>query len=154
MTITKIKQKFKFYKAVFISKKRVKEISSEGFLLPHKINNVGEDIAIVGIFKNESLYIAEWINFHRMVGFNRFILYDNGSDDQSADIARENSVGDDVTVIDWRHFIADHDTQLLAYSHAAANFGDRCKWMCCIDIDEFLFPIEHRPIGEILERYI
>ena len=88
-----------------------------------------------------------------MVGFTRFILYDNGSDDRSAYIAKENSLGDDVTVIDWKNFNVRFNAQFLAYSHAVANFGDQCKWICCIDIDEFLFPIEHRPIAEILERY-
>ena len=153
MIIKKLKEIRQKYKEKRYSRKRVKEIFSEGLQLPHKINNVGNDIAIVGIFKNESPYIAEWIKFHRMVGFTRFILYDNGSDDRSADIARENSLGDDVTVIDWEHFNVRYGTQFLAYSHAAANFGDQCKWMCFIDIDEFLFPIEHLPIGEILERY-
>ncbi len=153
MIIKKIKHALLNYKEKIDSRKAVKKEFPEGFQLPYKITNIGEDITVVGIFKNESSYLAEWINFHRMVGFTRFILYDNGSDDRSADIAKENSIGGDVTVIGWKHFIARYDTQILAYSHAAANFGDQCKWMCCIDIDEFLFPIEHRPIGEILERY-
>ena len=153
MNIMRINRLIKNYKDRFKSNRKLKKRKQNKIFLPCKITNAGEEICIVGIFKNESPYIGEWIEFHRMVGFTRFILYDNGSDDRTADIARGHSLDGDVIITDWKNFNTRYSTQCLAYSHAAQNFGDQCKWMCWIDIDEFLFPIEHRPIGEILERY-
>ena len=153
MGIKGIKRVLFNYKEKRKARKRIKNRPLDGFQLPFTINNFGNKIAIVGIFKNESTYIDEWIKFHRMVGFNRFILYDNGSDEKTAEIAKANSLEGDITVIDWKTFNVRYGAQLLAYSHAAANYGGQCEWMCCIDIDEFLFPIEHRPIGDILQRY-
>jgi hypothetical protein len=33
------------------------------------------------IFKDEASYLPEWFEFHRLVGVERFFLYDNGSSD-------------------------------------------------------------------------
>ena len=39
------------------------------------------NLAFVAIAKGEAPYIREWIIFHRMVGVDKFYIYDNGSDD-------------------------------------------------------------------------
>ena len=92
MGIKGIKRVLFNYKEKRKARKRIKNRPLDGFQLPFTINNFGNKIAIVGILKNESTYIDEWIKFHRMVGFNRFILYDNGSDEKTAEIAKENSL--------------------------------------------------------------
>jgi len=38
-------------------------------------------LSICAIFKDEAPYLPEWIEFHRLVGVERFFLYDNGSGD-------------------------------------------------------------------------
>lgn len=38
-------------------------------------------IAVCTIIKNEALYIKEWIVFHKLLGFNKFIIYDDNSND-------------------------------------------------------------------------
>ena len=37
-----------------------------------------DKIAVCAIFKDEAPYLLEWIAFHKMVGVDLFVLYDNG----------------------------------------------------------------------------
>ena len=40
---------------------------------------MGAYLSVCAIYRNEAPYLAEWIEFHRLVGAERFFLYDNGS---------------------------------------------------------------------------
>lgn len=40
------------------------------------------------IFKDEAPYLEEWIEYHRLVGVDRFYLYDNNSSDDYMDRIR------------------------------------------------------------------
>ena len=40
------------------------------------------EIVYVAIAKNEGPYIREWIEYHRQVGVQKFLIYDNESTDQ------------------------------------------------------------------------
>ena len=44
-------------------------ISSANFGIPMKSR-----LAIAAIFKHENAYLREWIEFHRLVGFDHFFL--------------------------------------------------------------------------------
>ena len=50
-----------------------------------------EKIAICAIFKDEAPYLLEWIAFHRMIGVDLFVLYNNGSNDGGAELVRQSS---------------------------------------------------------------
>ena len=103
----------------------------------------GAELGIVCIVKNESAYIGEWLQFHILQGATDFFIYDNGSTDDTLEVARKYSAGADCTIIPWRTFaIADEhpfSIQSLAYAHALCNFGPHLRRMAFIDIDEFLF---------------
>lgn len=45
---------------------------NEGFSNPYKKKDACE-LAICAIFKNEAPYLKEWIEFHRILGWNVFI---------------------------------------------------------------------------------
>ncbi|HEX5665788.1 MAG TPA: glycosyltransferase family 92 protein [Hyphomicrobium sp.] len=100
-------------------------------------------LGIVCIVKNESAYIGEWLQFHILQGATDFFIYDNGSTDDTLEVARKYSAGANCTIIPWRTFaIADEhpfSIQSLAYGHALCNFGPHLRRMAFIDIDEFLF---------------
>ena len=38
-------------------------------------------VAVCAIFKNEALYLREWLEFNHLVGIEHFFLYNNFSDD-------------------------------------------------------------------------
>ena len=43
-------------------------------------------LAIGMIYRNEAPYLAEWLEFHRLVGVERFYLYDNESEDDHLEV--------------------------------------------------------------------
>lgn len=114
-------------------------------------------LAMVAIMKDEADYIAEWIEFHRLVGARAFYIYDNGSSDESAGIARHHIGADGVLMpFAGRYhdaiFKRNINPQPFAYAHAIANFGANYRWMAFIDIDEFIIPKSGDNIEQILDR--
>ncbi|KAJ6839138.1 putative UPF0392 protein-like [Iris pallida] len=86
---------------------------------------------------NATKFLPEWIKYHSSVGVDKFVLYDNGSEDdlQSAAARLRDAGGYDVDVVYWPW----PKTQEAAFSHAAAAHRDACAWMAFVDVDEFVF---------------
>lgn len=106
-------------------------------------------LAICAVFKNEAPYVLEWIAYHRVIGFDRFILYDNGSEDGGAALIRASPMADCVTVIDWPQ----RPAQLHAYLHFIQTTAQYHEWVAFIDLDEFLLPLEGDTIRPLLDRW-
>ena len=43
-------------------------------------------LAACTIYRDAASYLAEWIEFHRLLGVERFFLYDNGSTDDHREV--------------------------------------------------------------------
>ncbi len=107
-----------------------------------------EKIAVCAIFKDEASYLLEWLAFHRMIGVDLFVLYDNGSSDGGGELIRRSSFARNVTLVDW----PDRPGQLSAYNHFRLHFAPNYAWAAFIDIDEFIMPNEGSSIRDILMR--
>ena len=58
-------------------------------------------LAACTIYRDAASYLAEWIEFHRLVGVERFFLYDNGSADDHRDVLAP-YVDEGIAVVhDW-----------------------------------------------------
>ncbi|XP_021600933.1 glycosyltransferase family 92 protein RCOM_0530710 [Manihot esculenta] len=85
---------------------------------------------------NVGKFLREWIMYHSKIGVEKFILYDNDSDDDLISIVKNlNEEGYNVETLLWLW----PKTQEAGFSHAALYAKDSCKWMIYIDIDEFIF---------------
>ncbi len=98
--------------------------------------------SITSMIKDEGMYLEEWIEFHRLVGCEHFILYDNNSTDDTVEILQKYIKSNIVTLIAWPRFCTTYSLQMLAYSHAMNLMAGRTRWLCFIDLDEFLFSTE------------
>jgi Glycosyltransferase family 92 len=105
-------------------------------------------LAIVAIVKNEAAYIAEWAEFHLMLGVNHIFLYDNDSTDDTARVLAPYIAEGCVTITPWRNFSELLHPQYAAYAHAMVNHVIDYRWAAFIDVDEFMFPVE----GDSLEK--
>lgn len=113
-------------------------------------------IAIAAIMRNEAPFVAEWARFHLAVGVRHFIVYDDASTDGTPDILRRTLPDGALTILPWAQRLSDirlgreiHN-QVLAYAHAAGNFGPDFRWMAFIDVDEFLVPRRGDSLTEAL----
>jgi hypothetical protein len=85
-----------------------------------------------------------------------FLIYDNGGRDRTIAILREVLPAAARTIVPWRQVLSDAwlgreiHNQVLAYAHAASNFGGSFRWMGFIDADEFLVPKQAATIPEAL----
>ncbi|CAN6463947.1 unnamed protein product [Victoria cruziana] len=85
---------------------------------------------------NVGKFLKEWVMYHSFLGVDRFVLYDNGSEDETERIVAEDLADYNVTRILWPW----PKTQEAGFSHSAASsWGSSCKWTMFIDVDEFFF---------------
>lgn len=117
-----------------------------------KIVRAQQGLACATILKDEAPYLEEWIEFHVLVGFEHFYIYDNGSTDGTLDVLAPYIRKNIVTVIPWKNFSGKLHPQKAANAHAVANFADACRWMAFFDVDEFLFSPTHKTLLEPLEK--
>jgi hypothetical protein len=110
---------------------------------------VGVYLAICAIYRDEAPYLREWVAFHRLVGVDRFLLYNNRSVDSHEDALAPFLEDGTVLVHDWPIYPA----QIQAYDHCLKAHRDDARWIAFIDLDEFLFSPTGRPVSEILPKY-
>lgn len=106
-------------------------------------------LAACAIYRDEARYLAEWLEFHRLVGFERFFLYDNLSSDDHLEVL-EAYIADGLVVV---HEWPEVPGQMPAYDHCLATYGGQARWIGFFDIDEFVFSPTQRPVSEVLRDY-
>ena len=122
----------------------------------------GRHLTFCTMIKNEARYIREWVEFHSLLGVDRFIIFDNDSTD-SPHLRLNESVAD-VKIVKWPparwvdeanphkkecEAYATH-TRLDQFAYAACqraafhvcvqNESFRSRWVAAVDIDEFFLP--------------
>lgn len=104
-------------------------------------------LAICAIMKNEGPYLREWIEYHRLVGVDKFYLYDNdSSDDTKRILAPYIKSG----LVEYTYFPGEK-RQLPAYQDCIARFKMDAKWIAFVDLDEFIVPKKYNTITELLD---
>ena len=105
------------------------------------------NLAITAIAKNEAPYIREWIEFHRLVGVEKFFIYDNESTDNLKEVLKPYI---ESGIVEYTYFPG-RCRQFPAYRDSIARNANRVKFMAIIDCDEFITPIKHNTIPEFIE---
>jgi hypothetical protein len=101
------------------------------------------------MYRDHARDLREWIEFHRLVGAERFFLYNNGSVDNHREVLAPYLRDGTVVVHDWPHFPG----LRLAFDHCLEHHRDDARWIAFLDIDEFLFSPTGRPVSELLTEY-
>lgn len=108
-----------------------------------------ERIAICAVFHDEARYLLQWIGYHRMVGIDHFVLYDNASTDGGAALIRGSPLARHVTLIDWPM----QDGPACAHGDFIQRHALHFAWAAFIDVNEYLHPLEAETIRPLLSRY-
>lgn len=107
------------------------------------------EIAVCAIFREEALFLEEWLSFHVGVGVSHFYLYNNFSTDHYKDVLAPWIERRVVTLKDWPVPVG----QVSAYRDCFRQVWRDCRWLLFIDIDEFLFSPNCVDIRSILSQY-
>jgi len=100
-------------------------------------------------FKNVARYLAEWVEFHHLVGVEHFYLYNNNSEDDYQSALAPYIRDGLVTLHEWPRFPASPGAE----EHCVANYGRYSRWIAFLDDDEFLFPVQGGTLAAALEPY-
>jgi predicted DNA-binding WGR domain protein len=124
----------KSYKNVFIAKK------------PKDFQNY---LSVVVIVKNEVLYIEEWLEYHLLLGVQKFYLYDNESSDNLINILQPYIK---AGIVEYKHFPYT-GKQVLAYNDILEKAKKETYWLAVIDVDEFIVPVKNETILDFLKDF-
>jgi glycosyltransferase involved in cell wall biosynthesis len=109
-------------------------------------------VAVCAVMKNEGPYLGEWVAHYRLLGFDRILVYDNESTDQSASILAALQERGVLEAISWPS--RDHaNPQTAAYEDGLNRVRDDCDWVLFIDADEFLVLKQHQEVWEFTEEF-
>jgi hypothetical protein len=101
--------------------------------------------AICAIMKDELPFLIEWIAFHKVVGFDEFVLYDNMSSDGGTAVLAALQEAGELTWFSWQDAIGPN-RQLMAYNHYLQHFRSHHDWTLFIDLDEFFVPVHNHSV--------
>jgi hypothetical protein len=106
-------------------------------------------LAICAIYRDEAPYLREWIEFHRLVGVERFFLYNNKSED-AHEQALAPYVDQGLAIVhDWPQ----EPGMIQAFNDCLERHREDAHWIAFLDVDEFLFSPSYRPVRELLVEY-
>jgi hypothetical protein len=106
-------------------------------------------LSICAIYQDEASYMREWIEFHRLVGVERFFLYDHESTDGSTEVLAPYV---EQGLVTSHHWPVDPG-QVEAYDHCIAEHGAESRWIAFVDLDEFLFAPAGEAVPDVLREY-
>ena len=68
---------------------------------PKRTEKRKHHISLCIMFKDEAVYLREWIEYHKMVGVDHFYLYDNNSSDAYESVIENYLKEGSITLIHW-----------------------------------------------------
>jgi hypothetical protein len=114
-------------------------------------------LAACVMYRDNASYLREWIEFHKLVGVERFFLYDNLSTDEHQDVVAPYLESGTAVLHDWSLTLLQEGGRpsglRLAYEHCLRSHRSEARWIAFLDIDEFLFSPTGRAVAELLPEY-
>src|SRR4051794_7234593 len=108
-------------------------------------------LSMCTIYRDQADLLPEWIEFHKLVGVERFYLYNNFSKDDHREVLAPYVADGTVVMHDWA--VPFPPALATAFTHCVTEHGDESRWIAFIDMDEFLFSPTLRPVSELLPGY-
>lgn len=101
------------------------------------------------IFKNEALFLKEWLDYHLTIGIDHFYLYNNNSDDNFREVLKKYIEDGTVTLIEW----PEQNSQFKCYKHCYETYRNESNWISFLDADEFICPKYQTNINDWLKDF-
>lgn len=121
----------------------------KNLFIRNKKNNYKYQIVACAMFKDEELFLEEWIRYHLLIGIDHIYLYNNNSSDNFLKILKPYLDKGLIELIEWPH----EHSQMSAYKHCYDLCKKNTNWLVFIDIDEFICPLIEDNIKSWLQSY-
>ena len=115
-------------------------------------------IAICAIIKKENLYLREWVEYHKNIGFDKIIIYDNN--DVNGELPHtvigdyiEAGFVDIYNVRGLKLFDNGESLQDKTYNQCLDEYNNQFEWIAFIDIDEFITIPNLSDIHQLFENF-
>ena len=107
--------------------------------------------AICCIVKMENLYLRDWVDYHKALGFDNIILYDNN--DENGEYPQM-VIGDYIRdgFVIYKDVRGKYRYQLESYSQCYDEYGDEYDWIGFFDADEFVTLKNYDNVKEFLSE--
>ncbi|MBR1544984.1 MAG: glycosyltransferase family 92 protein [Alphaproteobacteria bacterium] len=109
--------------------------------------NFKYNLSICLIVKNAAKYMDEWINYHKLVGIDHFYIYDNESEDNLKEVLKPYIKSG---LVDYM-YVKGKGMQSKTYNYCIKVHRFETKWLAMIDDDEFILPMKHKTVTEVLD---
>jgi hypothetical protein len=101
------------------------------------------------MIKDEASYIVEWLEYHLLVGVDKFFIYDNESKDNLKEVlAPYIKEG----IVEYSFFPGKLQ-QIPIYNDAIKRYRFSSFWLAFIDVDEFIVPVVSKTIPDFLHEF-
>lgn len=106
-------------------------------------------VTLVAVVRNEGPYLVEWLAHHLAIGFDRIVVYDNESTDDTRALFKA-LVPRDLRLrrVPWPS-PPDASAQIMAYVHALSDLAT--PWVMYLDAEEFLVPFGHPTMASLID---
>lgn len=114
-------------------------------------------LVVGAIIQNQAPFLKEWLEFHMLVGVERFYLLNNLSTDNFESVLEPYIESGIVKLDHWPVEIKTQEDfnniQCSAYRRIVDLTAESAKWLALIDVDEFLYPTKEEKLTDLLEDY-
>jgi len=107
-------------------------------------------LSVAAIYKCETPWLREWIEYHRNRGVEHFLLFNNDDDPVPSEQILAPYVASGLVTV---HRLPGKARQYQAIQASCEILRYRFRWMAHIDLDEFLLPRRCDSLCEMLEDY-
>lgn len=116
------------------------------------------ELAVVAIFRDEARFLKEWIEYYRLQGVDKFYLYNNLSVDNYQSVLSPYIQKGIVELYEWDQESNNAGDfchiQCLTYKDGMEKARrDGISWLVVIDIDEFMVPIVHDTLLDVVHSF-
>ena len=118
------------------------------YYLSHKnVQDIKVCLCVIG--KKENLYVKEFIEHQKNIGYNHIYIYDNNNinDEKFEDVISDAIIGNFVTIYNVRG-LKNH--QVKSYKDCYEKNNKQYDWLSFFDFDEFLYIKHNKSIQEFL----
>jgi predicted O-methyltransferase YrrM len=107
-------------------------------------------LTIAAIYKCETRWLREWIEYHRNRGVEHFLLFNNDDDPAPSEAILAPYLAEGlVEVVRWPGRLA----QPSAQRAAVERLRGKTRWMGFLDLDEFVLPRQCDDLREALQNF-